>query len=789
MTVAQARTRAFSLAVALASCATIALELGLTRIYSVTMYYHFAFMVISLALLGLATAGVTTYLLPRLFRDERAALVAALAMLGFALTSLVALWVSLRTTVSLRGWSGNTSRLVLLYAAASLPFLCSGFALTVAIAAARERIGRIYAYDLVGAGLGCILLIPMLSRLGGPGAIAAVAALGAASAIGFALAAGRRGCAGIAALGCAVAAFLAVTEPAAHRFGLARNAEKFLGTRRVELERWNAFSQITVAPAGANDHKWIFIDADAATRVWSGDATNDAMRRIPEIRLAALVYALRKQGPALVIGPGGGTDVRSALAADVPRVVGVEVNPIIVSDIMRNRYADYSGRLYSDPRVHMVVDEGRSYVRRSDTAYSSIQATLVDTWAASSSGAFTLSENNLYTVEAFEEFLAHLAPHGVLAVTRWYDRGAPSEFLRLVALGRAALERRGAPDPAAHFILLTDNERRATVLVSRDPFTPDDLATARARAQEDRLTLLYLPGEPRGDSLLGGFLRAPSAAGYLAQLPYDAAPTVDDRPFFFYSLKRGKLWSLLGRAGGLERNNLGIAILVLLLALSAGVTAVFVLLPLLAFRREALRERRLCKLRVLVYFLCLGTGFILIEIGFMQRFVLFLGHPIYALAVVLATLLVSSGVGSALSTRGAARFGLRGFARRTVVALVALLVGYGLALSPLFHALIGMALPARVALAVPLVAAPGLLMGMLLPTGVRAASGLGAEVVPWAWGLNGAGSVVGSIAAILLSMNYGFTAALAIGIAIYAVAALVLPPSPAADAQRVSLTA
>jgi hypothetical protein len=769
------RERAFSIAVALASCATIALELGLTRIYSVTMYYHFAFMVISLALLGLAMAGVTTYLLPRVFRDERAGAIAAIAMIGFAATTLIALAVSLGTPVSLHGWAGNTGRLVKLYAAASLPFVCSGFALTVAIAAARERIGRIYAFDLVGAGLGCILLIPVLSRLGGPGAIALVGALGAAAAVAFAISGGARVLGGVAALACVAIGFLALTEPSAHRFGLARNAEKFLGNRPVQLEKWNAFSQITVAPAGANDHMWIFIDADAATRMWSKSAPPEATRRIAEIRVAALVYALRKEGPALIIGPGGGTDVLSALAAGVPRVVGVEVNPIIVENVMRGLYADYSGHLYFDPRVTAIVDEGRSYVRRSGEKYSSIQATLVDTWAASSSGAFTLSENNLYTVEAFDEFLSHLAPHGILAVTRWYDAGAPREFLRLVALGRAALERNGVTDVASHFILATDNERRGTLLLNRDPFTPEEIARIREQAQNDRLTLLFTPDQTGGNGLLGDFLRASSAEQFLAKQPYDAAPTVDDRPFFFYNLRRGQVLGLLSRADGLERNNLGVAILLVLLLLSAGVTIVFVLLPLFAFRRDALREARAAKLRVLGYFLCLGVAFILIEIGFMQRFVLFLGHPIYALAVVLSTLLIASGAGSALSNRGAARWGLRGFARRIVLAIAVLLVVYALALSPLFHALIGLPIGARIALAALLVAAPGLLMGMLLPTGVRTAGALGPAVVPWAWGLNGAGSVVGSIGAILLSMNFGFTAALLVGIGVYGVGAAVLP--------------
>lgn len=783
----RARRAAFTVGVAATAFATIAVELLLTRIYSVTMYYHFAFMVISLALLGLAIAGVTTYLLPKVFRLDRAGELAGCFALLFALGVVIALHVSVTSPIRLTGFSQNLSTLLVLYFAAALPFLMSGFALTIAISSAGESIGKIYAFDLCGAAAGCLFVIPSISALGGPGAILLAGAVGAAGAAAFALSAPperkvRLPLAGAGAVAALVLAVLAFTESGAHRFAITPNPDKFLGKRKVLFEKWNAFSQITVADAGSPDHKWIFIDADAATRMWSGSIAADgyqAPTKIAEVRVAALVYALRNQGPALIIGPGGGTDVISALRAGVPRVVGVEVNPIIVNDVMKGAYAEWTGNLYRDPRVHVVVDEGRSFIRRSGDRYSSIQATLVDTWAASSSGAFTLSENNLYTVQAFGEFLDHLAPGGVLAVTRWYDAKQPKEFLRLLALGRAALEGRGVADPSRHVILAEDRERRATLLVSRDPFSDADVATARDRAAADRLRVLYLPGDPVAgeDELLGAFLRAPSASGFLDRLPYDATPTTDDKPFFFYTVRTGDLFGLLGQLETLERNNLGLAILLILLLVSAALTLVFVVLPLLLFRRDALREQRGPKLRVLGYFLCLGLGFILVEIGFMQRFVLFLGHPIYALAVVLATLLAASGAGSALSGRVMAgrAWSPRGLVRRAIAVLAVLMVLYALALEPLFHALLGWPLAARIALSVVLVALPGLLMGSLLPSGVRAANALGTEVVPWAWGLNGATSVVGSILAITVSMNFGFTTTLFVGVAAYLLGLFALP--------------
>jgi spermidine synthase len=529
----------FSLAVALASLSTIALELVLTRILSVTMYYHFAFMVISIAMLGLSVSGVTIYLLPRIFRDQRAPLLAAGFMLLFSLLSLWTLKSALDNPLSLNHWRENLSHLGSLYLSSALTMLSSGFAISLAITSARERIGQVYAFDLGGAALGCMFVVPAVSALSGPGALIAAAGAGALSAALFAFSAGSNGNAaarlgvGSVSAVAAVALFaLAAGESEAQRFGAARNPDKFLGTRPVLFEKWNSFSQITVGASGERDHEWIFIDADAATRLWSGGIANEgyrAPRRFSEVRVAALVYALRHDRTALIIGPGGGTDVISALYYGVPKVVGVEVNPIIVDDVVRGKYAAYTGDLYRNPRVEVVVDEGRSYVRRSEEKYGSIQATLVDTWAASSSGAFTLSENNIYTVEAFEEFLTQLVPGGVISITRWHTAERPKEFLRLLAVAREALERRGvAPaDVERHFVLATDNDRRATMLLSRDPFTAADLKTVNDEAAAGQLRLLFAPRPGhaetssvlREDEFLAQFLRSPSARDFLGELP------------------------------------------------------------------------------------------------------------------------------------------------------------------------------------------------------------------------------------------------------------------------------
>jgi predicted membrane-bound spermidine synthase len=793
--------RLFSFAVGLASCSTIALELLLTRIFSVTMYYHFAYMVISIAMLGLSVSGVSIYLFPNLFRVRRMPILASLFMVGFALLTLWTLKITLANPISLVNWRANIGRLGVLYLGAGLTMLCPGFAISLAIAGARERIGQVYAFDLIGASLGCILVIPAVSAFGGPGAVVASGAVAAVSACLFALSSGgtisrpvRIGAGAVAAAIAVVLLVFATHESDAKRFGAARNSEKFLGNRKVLFEKWNSFSQITVAPAGTADHLWIFIDADAATRLWSADVAKNRQaepRRYGEVRVSSLVYSLRHERPALIIGPGGGTDVIAALHHGVPKVVGVEVNPIIVNDVVRGQYAEFGGDLYRDPRVEVVVDEGRSYIRRSAEAYGSIQATLVDTWAASSSGAFTLSENNIYTVDAFEEFLGHLAPGGIIAVTRWYDASKPKEFLRLVAIGRAALERRGVrPSEAArHIVLAVDHERHGALLLNRDPYTQEEVQRLADKAAEGQLTLLFAPYPVEAgsngpvvaeDGVLASYLRAPDSAQYLDRLSFDASPTTDDKPFFFYNLRPGDLLSIAKRLTGIEKDNLGIAVLLFLLALSGVLTLLLVLVPLVVFERKALRKDRRRKLRVLGYFLALGMGFILVEIGFMQKFVLFLGHPIYALAVVLASLLAASGLGSAVSGVGARRYGATGYVRRAIGVLAVVLVVYGLLLGPLFHAMLGLPLGVRVPVAVVLVFIPGLLMGALMPSGVRAANALGTGTVAWGWALNGAASVTGSVLAVTLSMNFGFNLVLAIGGMVYLVGLALFPANASA---------
>ncbi|MHB8879050.1 MAG: spermidine synthase family protein [Myxococcaceae bacterium] len=790
------KSRLFCFGVALTSGASLALSLLFTRIFSVTMYYHFAFLLVSMALLGIAVSGVVVFLLPKVFRDERLARLAGGFAVLMAPLAVVALSVAVENPMSVDLQGDNVNRLIKLYIATALPFLASGFAISLAIAGAKQMIGKVYAYDLIGAALGCVLIVPLISAVGGQAAVVVAGAVAAAGGVLLALSSEKKTpfSQGVVALGAVAAVgllfFATVSMQSAPFFKIAQGT-KFLNESTVEFERWNSFSRVTVS-AGEADHKWIHIDADAATRMYSGEIAKggyEAPRRFSEARVAGVVYSLRNEGPALIIGPGGGPDLISALRAGVPKVTGVEVNPIIADTIMRGQYQGFNGDLYRNPKVQVVVDDGRSYVSRSEESYSSIQATLVDTWAASSAGAFTLSENNLYTVEAFGDYLSHLQPDGVVSMTRWYG-APPIEFLRLMGLGREALNRRGVAEAEhpRYFFVAADN-RMATMLLKRQPYTQDEVAKLVAECNASGLRVMYSPfRNPGEDPNLVNYLGMASAE-YYAKLPFDITPTSDNRPFFFYTVKGSDYASLLSRLGNMERNNLGLVILQVVLLISQALTLLLVVLPLLVFRRDVLREQRAGKLRTMGYFLCLGFGFILVELGLMQRFILFLGHPIYALAVVLATLLGASGVGSALSPRIEAKFGITGGVRRVVMVLSAVLILYMLGLGPVFTALLGLPITVRVMISAVLVAVLGVLMGTLLPLGVRAATGYGAEVVPWAWGLNGATSVVGSTLAVVLSMQFGFSVTLLSGVLAYALGTVVLGSAAKAAAPSTSATA
>jgi spermidine synthase len=778
--------------IAATSAALLMTELALTRIFSVTMYYHFAFLAISIALFGLSASGVLVYVSRhRLARYDTGQLLAAAAVLD-AVVTLVALALLVRVRVGLNYSPDNLVRMIAIYVLAALPFFAGGAVMSIAFARLTDRINVLYAADLIGAALGCLVLIPLLNILGAPGVVMTAAALTAGAAIGFAPPRVRLrvAVAGIGAL--AIAAGLQVSGRAPFDAIVMKGHD----TDRVLFSKWNSFSRIGVydRPHG----EWSLSPKFTGTRAQSlymdiDSAASTPILKVPgpvtdatymRYELTAIAYHLveRPGGfTTLVIGPGGGRDLVSALVFGARHIDGVEINPIIARDVMLGRFRDYSGKIYADPRVTIHIEDGRSFVRRSADRFDVIQASLVDTWAATAAGAYTLTENSLYTAEAFGEYLDHLNPGGVLTITRWVFDG-----LRLVSLAQDACRRRGL-DPAQHLAIVR-YDRVATFVLSKSPFSPDAVARLRRAADDLGFTILYAPGiattvavndppemQRTGTSTadFANLILAADTQRYVDAYPEDISPTTDDRPFYFHTtLLRNQFQTAFGRT--MLFGN-GLSALLTLFGISAVLVVLFVIGPLLIGGGRPGPSWA----GWLMYFGALGAGFMLLEVALLQRFVLLLGHPVYSLTVTLFSLLLGTGLGSLISRRiDPAR--VRSIAVIALVGVAVLAIVAASVLGRIVDFAIPWSLNARIVLAVALLVPSGVLLGIGLPAGMRLLSRARPEMVAWGWGMNGAFSVVGATLAIFIAMNWGFSMTLLTGALVYVMAAVTLQTRPAA---------
>lgn len=771
------------MAVALTTMATLILELSLTRIFSVVFYYHFAFLAISIALFGLGAGGVLSYF----FSTRGPSLYSTLGRLaaGGAASTALALFFMLR----IAGF-GGTWMFALVYFLAAVPFLFSGCIVSIAISTTMERVDRVYFFDLLGAAGGCLLLIPFLNIVGGPGTVLTAAVLlAASSAIWFGLAHSRSGrTLGVAVALALVALIIYNQQSKVMDIRVAKGRE----LQNEEFTRWNSFSRIAVT-ADPGGGKTVVIDADATTGIaqFDFDHLSPADRKKLGSEGPGFPYHIRPGGKTLIIGAGGGWDVARALASGSRDITGVEINPITANTIMRQRYLDVSHRLYLRPEVRIFIEDGRSFVRRSDEKYQVIQATLVDTWASTAAGAFALSENMLYTSDAFVDYFQHLTADGILAFTRWgFD--PPRESLRLVSLAQDALERLGERDISTHVIVVRESGERLqgwgatdTVLFSRKPFSADDVEEARRSAQAGGFEIVYLPGQGRQNAF-SELLTTSNRKAFFEKYQYNVKPVADDRPFFFYTVQPRDLWGFAERANHQSADfkvNLAVPTLFSVVGVSMLAVLITLLLPPVLLGTRLPSEPGLRGF--LWYFICLGAGYILIQVSLIQQLVLMLGHPTYALTVVIFSMLVSSGVGSYFSrklTLGApARLSL---VLAGVFGVAVVLAGI---LPTLSSAAAGWPLPAKMLLTVALIAPAGFLMGIPFPTGLSWLEQWSSPSVRWAWSLNAAASVFGSGMAMFCAIQLGLRWTLIAGAGLYLVA--LWRASRAQDPMRTALAA
>ncbi|HEY6250145.1 MAG TPA: hypothetical protein VI685_09290 [Candidatus Angelobacter sp.] len=771
--------RAIMLAVALVSFASLLLELAMTRLFSVVLFYHFAFFAISVALLGLGSGGVFAHIRRDwLERFDLRTLGVRICCLNSAFIFL-ALEIVLHTPVSLQVNGGNFGKVTLIYLVTAVPFFFTGLLFSVLFARASREISFLYGADLTGGASACLAVVPLLNSVGAPNAL--LFASLSMSVAGAIWAGSRR--LRIFALAQAVVFVVLMAGNLSGRWTDVVYAKGvFRDPKWVEFSKWNAISRIEVDKQ--DGARYIVIDSDATSAImnvdpalWDreqGSTPTPVNTGLPPqssfnwkkslmSAAPAIANVLRPRGDFAIIGPGGGVDVLRAVANGSPNVTGIEINPIIVNNVMRGRYADYSYHLYDRPQVHIHVQDGRSYIRSSADKYDVVQMTLVDTWASTAAGAFALSENNLYTVEAFREYFDHLRPDGFIAITRW-EFHQPREALRVVSQAIEALHQRSVADPWHNFIVVADgslNEdgRPVLVLAKKVAFTADEYSAVTRHLQANpNLVWLNPPPEYSGAQALPPAARAfqeliqsndpqKFARGYA----YNVAPVTDSAPFFFFTLKTGYVLKNLvaGTGHGMDwRINLGIVVLGMLLIISAAAVLAFLVLPLLLHKGGT-------PLRVgpLLYFVAIGLGYILVEVSLIQRFVLFLGHPTYALTVVVFLLLLSSGVGSIAARRPRLRLALG--------AIAALILLDVLILPLLLSSAVGLNFAVKLLLSAVFLVPLGFLMGMPFPTGLKMLTQSGHSTVEWAWAMNAAASVLGSAGAMVIAIHFGLTVTLA----------------------------
>mgnify|MGYP001159347979 CR=1 FL=1 len=778
----------FLLGLFLTTAATLCLEILATRLFSVISWYHLSFFAVSTAMFGMSAGALEVYRL----KDAQpgAGALAALARYGLGLALVIPFSHLVTLVVPIRSGAGmgTVAAMTALTIAVAAPFYLSGIVVTLALTRVPGRIGLVYAVDLLGAALGTLLVLPLLEGSNITSAFLVCAALAAAGALCFGLARGT-----------------GVSWPAAG-LALALLAGAFLNQRASDPlriwypkgsalkfaydEYWNIHSQVLVSRGQVNKpFYWgegegaerfsvvgmpMTIDGGAATTMSGWDGRIESLEWV-EYDVTSLPYHLRKGGQVAVIGVGGGRDLLAALRAGSTRVVGVEINKVFLELLQGERRA-FAG-IAERPEVTFVHDEARSFLTRTDERFDVLQMSLIDTWAATGAGAMTLTENGLYTREAWRVFLDVLQPTGLFSVSRWFHPEKVNETCRLMSLCTAALLDRGVGEPALHMAVVLRGGL-ATLLVSPSPLAAADVSTLQATAKRLGFQVLLAPGQPAEHEQIRAIVGARSEAELAraaAHERYDYSPPTDERPFFFNLLKPSRALDELdaeGSKGVVAGNLLATGTLLLLFAISFLLVIGVIFVPLLHAGLPRMPATSFAL--AVAYFAAIGCGFMLVQIPTMQRFSIYLGHPTYAVVVILFAMILATGFGSLVSDR----LPIEREPRLLVLvplAIATLIAVLLLATQPVIDATIRYGLATRCAVVVALIAPLAALLGLCFPLGMRLVRRISEDATPWMWGVNGAAGVLAAVSAVAISMWWGIPVNLYLALLAYASLALVAP--------------
>ncbi len=792
----------FFLRVAGLSASTLLFQITLTRLFSVAQFYHFVFLIISMAMLGYAVSGVWLTFLTKLEPHQAKPLFGWLALccsFSFLIAYLILNYLPFDSfTIA---WDFQQILLFGIdYIALTIPFALGGLAIGILLFAYPNQSNLFYAMNFIGSGLGCLIGLGLPGLVGGEGTVVSCCVLAGLSSFPLERFPGRRKWIQIINPHIPSVILLVFIIICIVELGFRYQGDSFLQLLNLRLspykglsyalqypdahlkfQRWNAFSRVDVVQS-ANirslpglsvqyqqsppQQDGLFVDGDDLSPIIHNVSDLSFSAYLPE----TVAFQLRPNSNTLILEPKGGLDILVAIEQGSNQIVAVENNPLIITA---------ATSIYHHPAVQIVNADQRSYLQKSSDQFDVIVLSLTTSFHPVLSGAYSLAEDYRYTLESYQTILSHLKPDGILFYNRWLQK-PPSECLRSFALAVTALEQMGL-SPSERLVTLRSYSM-ATILVKLQPFTTQELSIIHDYALSHSLDYIYAPNLNPADTNRFNILETPIYAQtfqtmldpnqretFYHSYPYDVSPPTDDHPFFAHTFKwaqssqilseLGKTWQPFGGAGML----VVLGLFLFVLGLGAG------LVGLVYWRSRAKSSEYPIEkpdLGMSFYFSAIGFGYMLVELPLIQRFQLYLEHPAYSMSAILLTLLIFSGLGSIWSKR------IRVDISLILVCGWWLLVPFGLKI--LFQTTLALPILLRGLCMAAIVAPGGFLMGCAFPGGLSFwfKTSTNQNSLPLIWALNGAASVVASVAAMLLALSWGFNLVLSLGALCYGIAFL-----------------